>query len=129
MGAILLGHSYRQHTTPHPLVMIPMPFTSRIQLPHPVHPTFRPSSSRLARLLLLLRTGVEAYQMHFWGNSLVVHWLGLCASTAGAQFRFLVEELRSCMPHRTAGKNALSVFTEIFMIFSFVLLMISTLIL
>ena len=59
----------------------------------------------------------------------MVHWFGLCASTAGAQFRFLVEELRSCMPHGTAGKNALSVFAEIFMIFSFVLSMISTLIL
>jgi len=71
----------------------------------PVHPKFHPSSSRLVRLLLWLRMGVGAYQMHFWRSSLVVHWFGLCASTAGAQFRFLVEELRSCMPHGTTGKK------------------------
>ena len=73
--------------------------------PIPIHPKFHPGSSRLVRLLLLLRMGVGAYQMHFWRSSLVVHWFGLCASTAGVQFRFLVEELRSCMPHGTAGKK------------------------
>ena len=38
------------------------------------------------------------YRMVSKGTSLVVQWLRLCASTAGAQVRSLVGELRSHMP-------------------------------
>ena len=39
------------------------------------------------------------------GTSLVVQWLGLQASTAGAQMPCLVGELRSCMPCCAAFKK------------------------
>ena len=46
---------------------------------------------------------LEVYKLP--GNSLAVQWLGLCASTAGAQVRSLVGELRSCKPHGRAKKK------------------------
>ena len=41
----------------------------------------------------------------WYGNSLAVQWLGLLAFIARAQVRFLVRELRSHKPHRTAKKD------------------------
>lgn len=39
-------------------------------------------------------------------ESLVVHWLGLCTSKAGAQVQSLVMELVSHKPHSPAGAEA-----------------------
>ena len=38
------------------------------------------------------------------GNSLVLQWMGLQASTAGAQVRCLVEEIRSQKPYGIGKK-------------------------
>ena len=40
-----------------------------------------------------------------WGTSLVVQWLRLCASIAGAWVLSLIKELRSCMLSRMAKKE------------------------
>ena len=43
-------------------------------------------------------------------TSLVLQWLGLCASTGGGQVQSPVRELRSCMLHDVAKKTNITIF-------------------
>ena len=71
---LFLAIAYRQYTT-HPLVMIHMPFTSRIQLPHPSTPKVSSMFIQIGKIFIVVKNGSwslsNALLGEFPGGSLI----------------------------------------------------------